>query len=345
MVELKIGNGKLSEGQIIEQQKALRVQLGYNLKSLALDIGEIISLNRDVEVVMNESHIPPTGTPKLPPPHKYTNLRGELMDLRSPLDGKPVIHACIRVLSGPARGMTRVVTNLNDIDKVSIIEKMQNNFTMWMRGYLLEVRGYDESTVQKLLNGGCEINKALLSHHGQFDKYNWTVVNKFSNHNDQYYDDMLAEYDLPEELRINKHSKKSSGPRNIQVEMGEEAREELLKNLNIPVDGTAVGGTINDAASRREGFDGKSAGDSTNNNDGPARRATDMESMALENAKLKAAAADSEAAMRQTLLRMKQMESLLAAQGFAPPSSGSSAAGDAPPPPDTEAGGSAAGQP
>ena len=70
-----------------------------------------------------------------------------------------------------------------------------------------------------------------------------------------------------------------------------------------------------------------------------------MESMALENAKLKAAAADSEAAMRQTLLRMKQMESLLAAQGFAPPLSGSSAAGDAPPPPDTEAGGCAAEQP
>ena len=319
--------------------------VGYNLKSLALDIGEIVSLNKEVEVVMNKAHTPPSNTPVLPPVHKYTNLRGELMALRSPLDGKPVIHACIRVLSGPAIGMTRVVTNLNDIDKVSIIEKMKNNFTMWMRGYLLNVRGYDDSTVKKLLYGGCDMNKALLAHHGKFDVYNWTVENKFSNHNDQYFDEMLAEYDLPSDLLIDKYANKDSGPRNIQLEMGDEAREELLKNLNIPVEGTAVGGTINDAPSRRSGFDGNTAGDSTNNDDGPARRATDMESMALENAKLKAAAADTEAAMQKTLLRVQQMEALLAAQGFAPPSSGSSAARDAPPPPDTEAGGCAAEQP
>ena len=90
--------------------------------------GKIATLNHPVETVVIENF--KCTLSAVPPPKKFTTLRDEYLDLLSPLDTKPVVHAIIRRLSGQNAGTANVITN-QDSDKILLLEKIARCPEMW----------------------------------------------------------------------------------------------------------------------------------------------------------------------------------------------------------------------
>ena len=324
VVQLKQGNKRSSEDAIIKRQKLTRMQVQYNAFTRTLNVPQISSLNMNVETVLREDWEPPEDSPEnIPERTKFTNIRNELLAIRCRETGKQIIHAAVPIRIGSEAGETQLVTLCNG-PEFDMACKLKREPAMWLWHWCYDYRGYDESTLDKLFKG-FQLDAALLVKHSQFDRDTFTVKSNFNNTQDdeEYFAEMDREFPLVFE------EEEEEDDDDGVVDIAEEARQTLLKSLNI--ENLEDIQSFKSGPSRREGYDEeKTEGNSTIHSQNPVRNATTNKSAALENARIrmqlfeaKQAKEKMEMEKSEIAKRNKQLESLLAQQQGSPHLSGS----------------------
>jgi hypothetical protein len=155
--------------QITQIRRYVKFHIKYTAVSRVHSHATITNLDKWVEVSMSN--------PNTPPPQKFTTLRHEYMDLRTP-EGLEVFQAVIPRVKSETRGSSIDCLYLsgNPMAKDLSNKIMVCPSAWWW--HLFKCRGYTKQTACSLMDS-FDYNASLVANQSTFDVSTWTVTTQF----------------------------------------------------------------------------------------------------------------------------------------------------------------------
>ena len=323
------GGGGRSSADIIDEQRDKLAQLDYTKCLSYMSCGEIVTLDREVEVLRQDG-----GKTK-----KFVSLRDEILMLTGPDSNQFIFDGAIPIQQGLNTGNVELWLRH---EKLPDVARVAANFCRAPAAFMYNLWSmkYDEGSVRRLM-GNFDIGAATLASNSTFDPKTMMVESEFARPL-SFAEAMAADMELDdvpeEEVGVG------------GIDFAAMARQQMHDDMNAR-DNVEIGGSKDrsfgsrEGPSRRSDFQ-QSVGNSTNRSSNTQRFQEKHRERALENANLRKKNAEAKDREQELLEQIRAMQALMA-QGNSsgsPPDSGRPEAGNTPPPPNIGEGGSASGQ-
>ncbi len=260
------------------------------MKMRKYDVPKIENLNKRVEVRVRDRNQPRV---------KFTSLLREFMDLRVIHEGAwvPVVQACIPILCGLDAGSVTVTVKSDVPAALELMKKMTKAVAPWWWGYINEVRKYDDSTCQTLMEA-FDVDAARLAGFSSFDPETLEVTTEFPDE-DSFLDDVEEEYGLRLDDGLDELQ-----PGSVQIDLGN--TEEHMATLQSTLcDRDDMSIAEKSGPSRASNFT-SSTGRETFRDANTAQMAMDHKDRALKNVELTRNNADLMAQLEEMKLQEKK---------------------------------------
>ena len=296
------GAGRLAPAKVNEIRRYMHFHLRYTTRTRTHSHPTLIGLDKLTEITMED--------PSARPPRKFTSMRHEYMDLRTP-DNLEVFHAVFpRGASLERESSVDCLFLVSNDAAREISLKIQKCPSAWWWHVFRKVRRYSDSTARSLLRN-FEIEAEQLADQSVFDISTMTVTTQFAN-TDDFLERAEAELGSDDEGSLDGAS---HPPASFEITDGAKASLAaalLKKDTNLAANSHAS------AKSRRSTFS-CSTGNDTNRSLNTAKYAVNHKSRALELASERKKSAELEATQRAMAQRIRELEA-----GFAstPPTTG-----------------------
>ncbi len=167
--------------------------------------------------------------PETLPPRKFTTLRHEYMDLRTP-DGLEVFHAVIPCVETAACGSSIDCLYLkNNHMAKDLSSKIQVCPSAWW-WHLFKLRGYTERMVHSLLN--CfEYEASQLAYQSTFDERTWVITTQFAN-SDDFLERVEADLGFDGNESLDRSIGDGAKSQKTAIKISTDAKASLASTLN-----------------------------------------------------------------------------------------------------------------
>ena len=167
--------GKLAPAKVNEIRRYMHFHLRYTARTHTHSHPTLTGLDKLTEITMEN--------PSARPPRKFTSMRNEYMDLRTP-DNLEVFHAVFpRAASLEHESLVDCLFLVSNEAARKISLKIQVCPSAWWWHIFRQVRGYSEGTARSLLRN-FEIEAEQLADQSTFDVTTMTVTTQFANTDD-----------------------------------------------------------------------------------------------------------------------------------------------------------------
>ena len=287
--------GRLPPAKVTEIRRYMHFHLRYTARTRTHSHPTLIGLDKLTEVTMED--------PSARPPRKFTSMRNEYMDLRTP-DNLEVFHAVFPRRASLEResSVDCLFLEANHAAR-EISLKIQVCPSAWWWHVFRSVRGYSASTARSLLRN-FEIEAEQLADQSTFDAKTMTVTTQFANTDDFL---MRAEAELGSE---DDASIDGTPHPSASIEISDGAKASLAAAL-LKKDNNLATNSHASAKSRRSTYS-CSTGNDTNRSMNTAKYAINHKSRALELASERKKSADLEATQRAMAQRIRELEASFA---------------------------------
>ena len=287
--------GRLPPAKVTEIRRYMHFHLRYTARTRTHSHPTLIVLDKLTEVTMED--------PSARPPRKFTSMRNEYMDLRTP-DNLEVFHAVFPRRASLEResSVDCLFLEANHAAR-EISLKIQVCPSAWWWHVFRSVRGYSASTARSLLRN-FEIEAEQLADQSTFDAKNMSVTTQFANTDDFL---MRAEAELGSE---DDASIDGTPHPSASIEISDGAKASLAAAL-LKKDNNLATNSHASAKSRRSTYS-CSTGNDTNRSMNTAKYAINHKSRALELASERKKSADLEATQRAMAQRIRELEASFA---------------------------------
>ena len=283
--------GRATPTKIIEVRRYMNFHLKYTTITRTHSHPTVSCLDKMTEVTMEDK--------SARPPRKFTSMRQEYMDLRTP-DNLEVFHAVIpRSTSIDRETSVDCLYMVKNTAARDFSLKIQVCPSAWWYHVFRKFRGYSESTTRSLL-GNFEIEAAALADQSNFDLATMTVSTQFAD-TDDFLDRAEAELGFSDD-----DSDNDIIPIDTSIEMSDNAKASLAASL-LKKDNDFAANSHASAKSRRSTFS-CSTGNDTNRSINTAKFAMINKTRALELASERKKSADLEANQRIMARRIQELE-------------------------------------
>jgi hypothetical protein len=300
--------GRLAPAKVNEIRRYMHFHLRYTTRTRTHSHPTLIGLDKLTEITMEN--------PSTRPPRKFTSMRHEYMDLRTP-DNLEVFHAVFpRGASLERESSVDCLFLVSNDAAREISLKIQKCPSAWWWHVFRKVRGYSDSTARSLLRN-FEIEAEQLADQSVFDISTMTVTTQFAN-TDDFLDRAEAELGSDDEGSMDGASHPAASFEITDGAKASLAAALLKKDTNLAANSHAS------AKSRRSTFS-CSTGNDTNRSLNTAKYAVNHKSRALELASERKKSAELEATQRAMAQRIRELEAGFAsspptpAPAFKPP--------------------------
>ena len=284
--------GKLAPAKVNEIRRYMHFHLRYTARTRTHSHPTLTGLDKLTEVTMEN--------PSARPPRKFTSMRNEYMDLRTP-DNLEVFHAVFpRGASLERESSVDCLFLVSNDAAREISLKIQVCPSAWWWHIFRQVRGYSEGTARSLLRN-FEIEAEQLADQSTFDVATMTVRTQFAN-TDDFLERAEAELGSDDDASIHDNNANPS----TSFEITDGAKASLAASL-LKKDTNLAANSHASAKSRRSTFS-CSTGNDTNRSMNTAKYAINHKSRALELASERKKSADLEATQRAMAQRIRDLE-------------------------------------
>jgi hypothetical protein len=287
--------GKLAPAKVTEVRRLMGFHLKYTARTRTHSHPTVSCLDKLTEVTMDD--------PNSRPPRKFTSMRNEYMDLRTP-DNHEVFHAVF-----PRSTIMGHETSVDCLYLVSnkaareISLKIQVCPSAWWWGVFRHFRGYSESTSRSLLRN-FELEASELADQSTFDVATMTVSTQFAD-TDDFLDRAEAELGFSDD-----ESETDKEHHSTSIEISDDAKASLAETL-LNKDNKIAASSHASAKSRRSTFS-CSTGNDTNRSMNSAKFALTNKARALDLASERKKSAELVAIQRAMAQRIKELEDSIA---------------------------------
>ena len=287
--------GRLAPAKVNEIRRYMSFHLRYTTRTRTHSHPTLIGLDKLTEITM-EDHL-------ARPPRKFTSMRHEYMDLRTP-DNLEVFHAVFpRGASVERESSVDCLFLVANVAAREISLKIQKCPSAWWWHVFRQVRGYSDSTARSLLRN-FEIEAEQLADQSVFDLSTMTVTTQFAN-TDDFLERAEAELGSDDEGSMDGASLPATSFEITDGAKASLAAALLKKDTNLAANSHAS------AKSRRSTFS-CSTGNDTNRSMNTAKYAINHKTRALELASERKKSAELEATQRAMAQRIRELEAGLA---------------------------------
>ena len=275
-----------------EIRRYMHFHLCYTTRTRTHSHPTLTGLDKLTEVTMEN--------PSARPPRKFTSMRNEYMDLRTP-DNLEVFHAVFpRGASLERESSVDCLFLVSNDAAREISLKIQVCPSAWWWHIFRQVRGYSEGTARSLLRN-FEIEAEQLADQSTFNVATMTVTTQFAN-TDDFLERAEAELGSDDDASIDDNNAHPS----TSFEITDGAKASLAASL-LKKDTNLAANSHASAKSRRSTFS-CSTGNDTNRSMNTAKNAINHKSRALELASERKKLADLEATQRAMAQRIRDLE-------------------------------------